>query len=164
MVTNLYLENHGKSWPKHNISIPNQNTKSWKYEFWNWKIKTTYYRKQQKRSTVVVITASLYNTDISTTTTTTSKTISYIKKLSHKKKRLTKKTLLSLRLPPKSSFTSSKLRFWSLRKSKNSSFYSSLNKTRMTQNEMGHPHLYFILREWTLGPKRVAWLASLQAL
>ena len=41
------------------------------------------------------------------------------------RKRLTKKALLSLRLPPKSSFTSSKLRFWSLCKPKNSSFYTT---------------------------------------
>ena len=39
---------------------------------------------------------------------------------------MTKKALLSLCLPLKSSFTSSKLRFWSLRKPKNSSFYSNL--------------------------------------
>ena len=39
---------------------------------------------------------------------------------------MTKKALLSLRLSPKSSFTFSKLRYWSLRKPKNSSFYSIL--------------------------------------
>ena len=39
--------------------------------------------------------------------------------------RLTKKALLSLCLSPNSSFTSSKLRFWSLRKPKNSSFYTT---------------------------------------
>ena len=38
-------------------------------------------------------------------------------------KRLTKKALLLLRLPDKYSFTLSKLRFFGLRKPKNSSFY-----------------------------------------
>ena len=37
--------------------------------------------------------------------------------------RLTKKALLLLRLPDKYSFTLSKLRFFGLRKPKNSSFY-----------------------------------------
>ena len=41
---------------------------------------------------------------------------------------MTKKALSSLRLPPKSSFTSSKLRFWGLRKPKNSSFIQSSTK------------------------------------
>ena len=59
--------------------------------------------------------------------------------LLHKKAlRLTKEALLSLRLPPKSSFTSSKLRFWSLRKPKNSSFYSNLN--RRGWPILGQPH------------------------
>ena len=38
--------------------------------------------------------------------------------------KLTKKVLLSLRSPLKCSFTKSKLRFFGLRKPKNSSFYS----------------------------------------
>ena len=41
--------------------------------------------------------------------------------------RLTKKALLSLRSPSKCSYTLSKLRFFGLRKPKNSSFYSNLS-------------------------------------
>ena len=45
---------------------------------------------------------------------------------------------MSLRLPPKSSFTSSTLRFWSLRKPQHSSFYSNLN--RRGWPILGQPH------------------------
>ena len=47
--------------------------------------------------------------------------------------RLTKKALLLLRLPEKYSFTLSKLRFFGLRKPKNSSFYPTSLPMRMTQ-------------------------------
>ena len=55
---------------------------------------------------------------------------------------MTKKALLSLCLSPKSSFTISKLRFWSLRKPKNSSFYSNLIKEMVTRLLLGH-HLFY---------------------
>ena len=45
---------------------------------------------------------------------------------------MTKKALLLLRLFQKSSFTISKLRFLSLRKPKNNSFYSNPNTMRVT--------------------------------
>ena len=54
-------------------------------------------------------------------------------------KRLTKKSLLSLRLPSKCSFTSSKLCFFGLRKPKNSSFYPNLNNKMMTRFAFGSP-------------------------
>ena len=47
--------------------------------------------------------------------------------------RLTKKALLLLRLPEKYSFTLSKLRFFGLRKPKNSSFLSNLPTKWVTQ-------------------------------
>ena len=59
--------------------------------------------------------------------------------------RLTKKALLLLCLSPKSSFTSSKLRFWSLRKAENSSFYSNLNIRGYPILHLGHPPYLFPL-------------------
>ena len=54
-------------------------------------------------------------------------------------KRLTKKALLLLRLTEKYSFTLSKLRFFGLRKPKNSSFYSTSLKTWVTHFTFGSP-------------------------
>ena len=48
------------------------------------------------------------------------------------KKKLTKKALLLLYSPSKCSFTLSKLRFFGLRKPKNSSFYSTSHKKGFT--------------------------------
>ena len=59
--------------------------------------------------------------------------------------RLAKKALLLLHLSPKFSFTVSKLWFWSLRKPKNSSFYSTLSDTRVSHLLLGHSH-FFLLR------------------
>ena len=59
--------------------------------------------------------------------------------------RLTKKALLLLCLSPKSSFTSSKLRFWSLRKPENSSYYSNLNIRGYPILHLGHPPYLFPL-------------------
>ena len=55
------------------------------------------------------------------------------------KKRLTKKALLLLRLPEKYSFTFSKLRFFGLRKPKNSSFYPTSLQTWVTHFTFGSP-------------------------
>ncbi len=54
-------------------------------------------------------------------------------------KRLTKKALLLLRLPEKYSFTFSKLRFFGLRKPKNSSFYPTSLQTWVTHFTFGSP-------------------------
>ena len=54
--------------------------------------------------------------------------------------RLTKKALLLLCLPEKYSFTLSKLRFFGLRKPKNSSFYPTSLQTWVTHFILGHPH------------------------
>ena len=59
--------------------------------------------------------------------------------------RLTKKALLLLCLSPKSSFTSSKLRFWSLRKPENSSYYSNLNIRGFPILHLGPPPYLFPL-------------------
>ena len=53
--------------------------------------------------------------------------------------RLTKKALLSLCSPSKCSFTLSKLRFFGLRKPKNSSFYSTSHKRGCPFNTFGSP-------------------------
>ena len=57
--------------------------------------------------------------------------------------RLAKKALLLLHLSPKFSFTISKLWFWSLRKPKNSSFYSTLSDTRVSHLLLGHSHFFY---------------------
>ena len=57
--------------------------------------------------------------------------------------RLTKKALLLLHLSPKFSFTISKLWFWSLRKPKNSYFYSTLSDTRVSHLLLGHSHFFY---------------------
>ena len=57
------------------------------------------------------------------------------------KRRLTKKALLLLRLPEKYSFTLSKLRFFGLRKPKNSSFYPTSLQTWVTHFTFGSPTL-----------------------
>ena len=56
--------------------------------------------------------------------------------------RLTKKALLLLRLPEKYSFTLSKLRFFGLRKPKNSSFYPTSLQTWVTHFTFGSPTCY----------------------
>ena len=53
--------------------------------------------------------------------------------------RLTKKALLLLRLPEKYSFTLSKLRFFGLRKPKNSSFYPTSLQMWVTHFTFGSP-------------------------
>ena len=56
--------------------------------------------------------------------------------------RLTKKALLLLRLPEKYSFTLSKLRFFGLRKPKNSSFYPTSLPKMVTHFTFGSPSFY----------------------
>ena len=56
--------------------------------------------------------------------------------------RLTKKALLLLRLTEKYSFTLSKLRFFGLRKPKNSSFYPTSLQTWVTHFTFGSPTFY----------------------
>ena len=58
--------------------------------------------------------------------------------------RLAKKALLLLRLPEKYSFTLSKLRFFGLRKPKNSSFYPTSLQKRVTHFILGHPHYIYM--------------------
>ena len=60
-------------------------------------------------------------------------------------KRLTKKALLLLRLPEKYSFTLSKLRFFGLRKPKNSSFYPTSLQTWVTHFTFGSPSFAYQL-------------------
>ena len=59
--------------------------------------------------------------------------------------RLAKKALLLLCLSPKSSFTYRKLRFWSLRKPENSSYYSNLNIRGFPILHLGPPPYLFPL-------------------
>ena len=59
--------------------------------------------------------------------------------------RLTKKALLLLRLTEKYSFTLSKLRFFGLRKPKNSSFYPTSQQTWVTHFTFGSPTLMQLL-------------------
>ena len=58
--------------------------------------------------------------------------------------RLTKKALLLLRLTEKYSFTLSKLRFFGLRKPKNSSFYPTSLRTWVTHFTFGSPTSLFL--------------------
>ena len=57
-------------------------------------------------------------------------------------KRLTKKALLLLRLTEKYLFTLSKLRFFGLRKPKNSSFYPTSLQTWVTHFTFGSPTFF----------------------
>ena len=54
--------------------------------------------------------------------------------------KLTKKALLLLYSPSKCSFTPSKLRFFGLRKPKNSSFFQLLTNENDPLILLGHPH------------------------
>ena len=68
--------------------------------------------------------------------------------------RLTKKALLLLRLTEKYSFTLSKLRFFGLRKPKNSSFYPTSLQTWVTHFTFGSPTCInqenlFLLLDWS---------------
>ena len=65
-------------------------------------------------------------------------------------KRLTKKALFLLRLPEKYSFTLSKLRFFGLRKPKNSSFYPTSLLKMVTHLTFGSPSFYFLTKNSTL--------------
>ena len=61
--------------------------------------------------------------------------------------RLAKKALLLLRLPEKYSFTLSKLRFFGLRKPKNSSFYPTSLPMRVTHFTFGATSLSLCLSQ-----------------